>query len=137
MNEQDLIYDWNTLPGTFDWSSVGPVELDDETLRDGLQNPSVTDPPIEDKIRMLHLMAELGIHTADIGLPGAGPRAVRDVTALAREIAEAGLSIGANCAARTVVADVKPIVEISQATGIPIEACTFIGSSPIRQYAEG
>lgn len=137
MNEQDLIYDWNTLPGTFDWSSVGPVELDDETLRDGLQNPSVTDPPIADKVRMLHLMDELGIHTADIGLPGAGPRAVRDVTALAREIAEAGLTIAANCAARTVVADVRPIAEISQATGIPIEACTFIGSSPIRQYAEG
>ena len=137
MNEQDLIHDWNTLPGTFDWSSVGPVELDDETLRDGLQNPSVTDPPVGDKIRMLHIMDELGIHTADIGLPGAGPRAVRDVTALAREIATGGLSIAANCAARTVVADVRPIVEISQATGIPIEACTFIGSSPIRQYAEG
>lgn len=137
MNEQDLIYDWNTLPGAFDWSSVGTVELDDETLRDGLQNPSVTDPAIGDKIRMLHLMDELGIHTADIGLPGAGPRAVRDVTALAKEIARGSLSIAANCAARTVVADVRPLVEISQATGIPIEACTFIGSSPIRQYAEG
>jgi len=137
MNEQDLIYDWNTLPGAFDWSSVGTVELDDETLRDGLQNPSVTDPAIGDKIRMLHLMDELGIHTADIGLPGAGPRAVRDVTALAKEIARGSLSIAANCAARTVVADVRPLAEISQATGIPIEACTFIGSSPIRQYAEG
>ena len=136
MNEQDLIYDWNTLPGTFDWSAVGPVELDDETLRDGLQNPSVTDPPIGDKIRLLHLMDDLGIHTADIGLPGAGPRAVADVTALAREIAEEGLSVAANCAARTVVADVRPIAEISQSVGIPIEACTFIGSSPIRQYAE-
>ncbi|MEJ2539259.1 MAG: LeuA family protein [Gemmatimonadota bacterium] len=137
MNEQELIYDWNTLPGTFDWSSVGPVELDDETLRDGLQNPSVTDPPVKEKIRLLHIMDELGIHTADIGLPGAGPRAVEDVRALAREIADNGLSIEANCAARTVVADVRPIAEISQAAGIPIEACTFIGSSPIRQYAEG
>ena len=79
MDEQDLIYDWNRLPGSFDWSTVGPIELDDETLRDGLQNPSVTDPPIEAKIRLLHLMDELGIHTADIGLPGAGPRAVADV----------------------------------------------------------
>ncbi|HSM05729.1 MAG TPA: LeuA family protein [Longimicrobiales bacterium] len=136
MNEQDLIHDWNTLPGTFDWSTVGPVELDDETLRDGLQNPSVTDPPVEAKIRLLHLMDALGIHTADIGLPGAGPRAVADVTALAREIRDAGLTVTANCAARTVVADVRPIAEISQSVGIPIEACTFIGSSPIRQYAE-
>src|SRR5690606_32197359 len=38
--------------------------------------------------------------------------------------------------ARTVIADVEPIARISQEAGIPIEACTFIGSSPIRQYAE-
>ncbi|MFQ5536285.1 MAG: LeuA family protein [Gemmatimonadota bacterium] len=137
MDEQNLIYDWNRVGGAFDWSSVGRVELDDETLRDGLQNPSVVDPPIEDKIRILHLMDGLGIHTADIGLPGAGRRQVEAVTELAREIVNAGLSIRANCAARTVVADVRPIVEISQAAGIPIEACTFIGSSPIRRYAEG
>ncbi len=136
LNERELIYDWNSLPGTFDWSSVSEVELDDETLRDGLQNPSVVDPPIGDKIELLHLMAELGIHTADIGLPGAGPRATADVAALAREIADQHLPIAANCAARTVVRDIRPIVDISQATGIPIEVCTFIGTSPIRQYAE-
>ena len=137
MNESDLIYDWNTASeDAFDWTSVGPVQLDDETLRDGLQNPSVTDPPIEAKLRLLHLMDELGIDTADIGLPGAGPRAVEAVRALAKEIADQGLSIQANCAARTVVQDVRPIAEISQEVGIPIEACTFIGSSPIRQYAE-
>ena len=137
MEEKDLIHDWNLAEETFDWSSVGTVELDDETLRDGLQNPSVVDPPIEEKIRLLHLMDELGIHTADIGLPGAGPRAVEAVRALATEIRDAGLSIAANCAARTVVQDVEPVARISQEVGIPIEACTFIGSSPIRQYAEG
>jgi 2-isopropylmalate synthase len=136
MEEQSLIYDWNEAAGSFDWSSVPEVQLDDETLRDGLQNPSVVDPVIGDKIRLLHYMDELGIHTADIGLPGAGPRAVEAVTALAKEMVDAGLSIRPNCAARTVVADVRPIAEISQSVGIPIEACTFIGSSPIRQYAE-
>ncbi len=137
MKEKDLIYDWNQSETNFDWSKVGEIQLDDETLRDGLQNPSVIDPSIEDKIRLLHLMDHLGIHTADIGLPGAGPRAVAAVTALAREIIDSGLSISANCAARTMLADVRPIAEISQAVGLPIEACTFIGSSPIRQYAEG
>lgn len=136
MQERDLIFDWNTAYGSFDYSRVRGVELNDETLRDGLQSPSVTDPPIEDKIRLLHLMADLGIASADIGLPGAGPRAVRDVEALAREIADQRLPVRPNCAARTVRADVQPIVEISQRTGIPIEASTFIGSSPIRQYAE-
>jgi isopropylmalate/homocitrate/citramalate synthase len=137
MQEHELIFDWNTVQGAFDYSGVRGVELNDETLRDGLQSPSVTDPPIEDKIRLLHLMADLGIAAADIGLPGAGPRAVQDVEALAREIADARLPIEPNCAARTVVADVRPIAEVSQRTGIAIEAATFIGSSPIRQFAEG
>lgn len=137
IDEPSLIYDWNRAGATFDWSAAGGVELDDETLRDGLQNPSVVDPPIESKLRLLHLMDRLGIHTADIGLPGAGPRAVEAVTALAREIADQRLSVRPNCAARTVVADLRPIAEISQNVGIPIEVCTFIGSSPIRQYAEG
>ncbi|MEX2465607.1 MAG: LeuA family protein [Gemmatimonadota bacterium] len=136
MHERELIYDWNEIGATFDWSAVKKVELDDETLRDGLQNPSVVDPPLDDKVRLLHMMDRLGIHTADIGLPGAGPRAVEAVTVLAQEIVDAGLSIRPNCAARTMLADVRPIAEISQKVGIPIEACTFIGSSPIRQYAE-
>ncbi len=137
MHDQELIHDWNRVEGSFDWSTVSGVELDDETLRDGLQSPTVVDPPIDEKIRLLHLMDELGIDTADVGLPGAGPRAVEDVTALAREIVDGGLRIRPNCAARTVIADVEPIARISQEVGIPIEACTFIGSSPIRQYAEG
>jgi 2-isopropylmalate synthase len=135
-DEQDLIHDWNTAPGTIDYRALPPVELDDETLRDGLQSPSVQDPPIEAKLAILHLIDSLGIHTADIGLPGAGPRAQSDVRALAQEIARANLRVRANCAARTVLADIEPIARISQETGVPIEVCTFIGSSPIRQYAE-
>jgi 2-isopropylmalate synthase len=111
--------------------------LDDETLRDGLQSPSVRAPAIEDKIEILHHMDALGIDTADIGLPGAGPHVARDVERLARAIAGEKLKIRANCAARTVVADITPIAEIQQRTGVPIECCAFIGSSPIRQYAEG
>ncbi|MGH7506168.1 MAG: LeuA family protein [Longimicrobiales bacterium] len=136
MREQDLIHDWNAPPGASADFDRRAVELDDETLRDGLQSPSVQDPPIATKIEILHLMEAVGIHTADIGLPGAGPRAERDVRALAEEIARARLRIAANCAARTVRADIEPIARVTQQTGIPIEACTFIGSSPIRQYAE-
>lgn len=129
-------------PLIFDWNQTGQppahaLMLDDETLRDGLQSPSVCSPGIDQKIRILHLMDELGIDTADIGLPGAGPHVVRDVERLAREIVDAKLSIRANCAARTVIADIQPIVEVSQRVGAPIECCAFIGSSTIRQYAEG
>ncbi len=128
-----LIHDWN---GT-SVRARRTVMLDDETLRDGLQSPSVRCPSIEQKIEILHLIDRLGIDTADIGLPGAGPHVVRDVERLAREIASQRLRVKANCAARTVIADITPVVEISQRTGLAIECCTFIGSSPLRQYAEG
>ena len=111
--------------------------LDDETLRDGLQSPSVRTPTIDEKIEILHHMDALGIDTADIGLPGAGPRVARDVERLARAIGDGRLHIRANCAARTMIADIEPIADIQQRTSVPIECCAFIGSSPIRQYAEG
>ena len=128
-----LIYDWNKT----DAPRPPVVMLDDETLRDGLQSPSVRTPSIDEKLRILHLIDRLGIDTADIGLPGAGPHVVRDVERLAREIVEQRLSVAANCAARTLEADIRPIAEISQRVGIPIEVGAFIGSSPLRQYAEG
>jgi 2-isopropylmalate synthase len=131
---QDLIHDWNVHEPRP--ARAKAITIDDETLRDGLQSPSVHDPDIGDKVEILHLMNELGIHTADIGLPGAGPRAVADVTRLAEEIRDAKLTTKANCAARTVIADVQPIVDIVQKTGVPIMACTFMGSSEIRKYTE-
>ncbi len=112
------------------------VLLNDETLRDGLQNPSVQDPTIEEKIEILHLMESLQIDSVNIGLPGAGPRAAQQVEALAREIATNRMRIKPNCAARTVEADIRPIAEISQRVGIAIEAATFLGSSPIRRLGE-
>ena len=128
-----LIFDWND-----DAAGANRVAmLDDETLRDGLQSPSVRHPSIDEKIGILHHMAALGIDTADIGLPGAGPKVAKDVERLARAIGEARLKISANCAARTMIGDIKPIAEIQQRTGVAIECCAFIGSSPIRQYAEG
>src|SRR5215471_13225164 len=128
-----LIYDWNKT----DAPRPSTVMLDDETLRDGLQSPSVRTPSIDEKLKILHLIDRLGIDTADIGLPGAGPHVVRDVERLAREIVDQRLSVAANCAARTLVADIKPIAEISQRVGMALEVGTFIGSSPLRRYAEG
>ncbi len=135
MNYDQLIYDWNTVGGP-ELPPGRQYMLDDETLRDGLQSPSVRDPSIGEKIEILHLMEALGIDSVDLGLPGAGPRACADVERLAREIANTKLKIRPNCAARTVEADIKPIAEISERVGLAIEAATFLGSSPIRRYAE-
>src|SRR5215813_13514981 len=135
MQINEWIYDWNAAstplipPGT-------QILLNDETLRDGLQNPSVYNPGIDEKITILHLMESLGLDSANIGLPGAGPRAYEHTEALAREIASNRMRIRPNCAARTHENDIRPIVEISQRAGIAIEAATFLGSSPIRRLVE-
>jgi 2-isopropylmalate synthase len=134
-NISELIYDWNTIYAK-SMVPAGRVLLNDESLRDGLQSPSVRDPSIPEKIEVLHLMESLGINMLDIGLPGAGPRAVAHCEALAREIGRAKLKIKPNCAARTHQNDIRPIAEIVERTGVPIEAATFIGSSPIRRYTE-
>jgi 2-isopropylmalate synthase len=131
----ELIFDWNEfgrkgriIPQSF--------EFFDETLRDGLQNPSVDDPKIDAKLEMLHLMASLGIHVADIGLPGSSERAFQDVLRMCREITDNRLNLRVACAGRTVPSDITPMVEISQRAGMPVEIYTFVGTSPIRQYAE-
>ena len=128
-DREDLIYDWNqeTRPEF-------KVLFVDETLRDGLQSPSARDPEIEEKIELIRLMDSLGIDTADIGLPGASPRAREHIKALCLEMNE--LSITPNVACRTLVSDIAPAIDMQQELGLPIEVCTFIGSSPIRQYTE-
>jgi 2-isopropylmalate synthase len=135
MKSSELIYDWNRIhPASL--RPVGHVLLNDETLRDGLQSPSVRDPSIQEKIQILHLMESLGINSLDLGLPGAGPRAIEHVEALAREMVSHRMKIRANCAARTHQNDIRPIADIVQRTGLKIEAATFIGSSPIRRFTE-
>ncbi len=136
LTESDLIHDWNRA-GDDEWVPArGKVELNDETLRDGLQSPSVRTPSLEVKVELLHLMAGLGIDSVNIGLPGAGSHVVRDVERLAREIVGERLPLVANCAARTLAADIQPIIDISQRSGLEIEVACFLGSSPIRQYTE-
>lgn len=132
--DDDLIFDWNNVARRYE--PFGAIEFFDETLRDGIQNPSVKDPSIEDKLEILHLMHSLGIHAADIGLPGSSKRAFDDVLRMCREVVNQKLAIKIACAGRTVAADILPMVEISQRAGLPVEVYTFIGSSPIRALAE-
>ncbi|MDI1437200.1 LeuA family protein [Polyangium sorediatum] len=131
----DLIYDWNEI-GRKGRLIPRDVTFFDETLRDGLQNPSVADPNIEQKLKLIHLMSKIGIHVADIGLPGSSKRAFDDVLRMCREITDNRLPLGVACAGRTVASDITPMIEISQRAGIPVEVYCFIGSSPIRQLAE-
>lgn len=131
----ELIYDWNEVGRKGRLIPPG-VTFFDETLRDGLQNPSVADPNIEAKLKLIHLMSRVGIHTADIGLPGSSQRAFEDVLRICKEITDNHLPLRVACAGRTVVSDITPMIEISQRAGIPVEVYAFIGSSPIRQLAE-
>ena len=131
----NLVYDWNELNRK---GRILPEKFSffDETLRDGLQNPSVVDPGIDEKLKILHLMEDLGIHCADVGLPGSSKRAFDDVLRICKEVVDCKMNIKIACAGRTVVSDITPMIEVSQRAGIPVEVYAFIGSSPIRQYAE-
>jgi len=129
-----LIYDWNR-DGRAAKADYRAVEFDDETLRDGLQGPSVRNPPLEIKKRLLGLMDQLGIHTADIGLPGASDRARAEIVALAKETTKLR-TLKPNMALRTHPADVAAAIRVATEAGVAIEACAFIGSSPIRRFAE-
>lgn len=131
---EDLIFDWNTHDSSFTPSK--PIDLNDETLRDGLQSPSVADPSVEDKIELLHLMESLGIKGVNLGLPGAGGRPREDILRLAKEIADNKMQIRPNVACRTLLHDIEPVVELTQKAGIEIEVAAFIGSSAIRQFTE-
>lgn len=130
-----LIYDWNEQERQGALLTKTPRFVD-ESIRDGIQSPSVRDPSIQQKMELVRLMDSLGIHVVNLGLPGAGKRAQDDVEALLRMIVEEKLSIRPNCAARTIAADIEPIIDISQRVGMPIEVTAFIGSSPIRAYTE-
>jgi 2-isopropylmalate synthase len=136
LSEPILIYDWN-IDSTTPTPANKDVKLVDDTLRDGLQPPSITNPSIEDKITMLELMARIGIHSAIIGMPSAGKHALDDIVHIAQHVSTQGLPIELNCLARTLVSDVQPIVDIQQRTGQRITAIMFIGSSRIRQKVEG
>jgi 2-isopropylmalate synthase len=134
-NEANLIFEWDQMhprakPGQ-------PFELVDESMRDGVQSPSVTAPSLAHKLELLELMADLGIQVVDIGLPGAGPRAFDDVVAQAKHIVKHKLGLKVYCAARTHLDDIAPVAEAQQRSGMPIAVYTFIGSSPIRQWVEG
>src|SRR5262245_14302246 len=133
--DPQFVFDWNKLQG-FQFRHKPDLELNDETLRDGLQSPSVQDPTLDEKIQILHLMESPGIASCDVGLPGAGVHAVEHIEALVREIVANKMRIRPNCAVRTVISDVEALVKISDRAGMPIEACTFIGSSSIRQFVE-
>jgi 2-isopropylmalate synthase len=135
LSEADIIYDWNELERK--GRLIGrPFAFFDETLRDGIQSPSVRDPSIAAKLQILHLLEAIGIDSLDIGLPGAGKRAQDDCVELAREIRDKKLKIRPAAAGRTHTADISAIVEVSQRVGVPIEVMAFIGSSPVRLYAE-
>lgn len=128
------MYDWN-LPNRRPWTGARPRVVD-ETLRDGLQNASAKDPPLDDKLAALHAMSAIGVDLVSLGLPAAGPRAVRDTTELLREIVRSRLPLRPTAAARTTEGDVTAITRICQQIGAAIDVYAFVGCSPIRCYVE-
>ncbi|WP_437742766.1 2-isopropylmalate synthase [Sorangium sp. So ce1504] len=114
-----------------------PVEVLDETLRDGIQGVSTVNPPRARKIELLHAMASVGVDVVNLGIPAAGPRQFDDACLLVREIVASRLPLGLTAAARTLAADVEEVARVAERAGAPIMVYAFIGSSPIRHFVEG
>jgi 2-isopropylmalate synthase len=133
MTLDELINDWN---GPTPSDPREPL-LNDETMRDGLQSPSVRDPDIAAKRDLIHRLARLGVDAVDLGMPSAGPKALAAVRALMVEIRDHRLPLSPNVAVRTLETDLVQVAEIQQRAGFPLEAGAFLGSSPIRMDVEG
>ena len=142
-------FDWNRMEaealthlpeGTPPVPHIGKVpariKVVDETLRDGLKNPSGKNPPVERKAALLPAMVKVGVDVVSVGLPAAGGRYEADTLALIGAIQQQKLPLVMTAAARTVVADVEGIARAADRTGTRIEVYAFIGSSPIRQFVE-
>ncbi len=129
------MYDWNTAEVP-KWRGAHAVKVVDETLRDGLQNATVVDPPLDVKLELLRLMQKIGVDVVSVGLPAASKRATDEAASMVQAIVDEGLSLQPTAAARTVVSDVMAVVEVAQRTGASVEVYSFIGSSPIRHYTE-
>ncbi len=136
MEQRDVIYDWN-VEGHAVSPPMRDIEVHDETIRDGLQSPSVHDPSIDQKLDIVRRLSALGVASSDLGLPGASKRSYDDTKRIVEMIRDERLSIRPAAAGRTVLQDIEPIARIADETGMPVEAMMFIGSSPIRMYAEG
>jgi 2-isopropylmalate synthase len=132
MKVPELTFDWNTQLKT----KMPVVEIFDETLRDGLQSPSITEPTLEQKFELISMMNDLGIASADVGLPASSPKAFQDVFEIAKFVRDQGLKIELSCAGRTLENDILPMAKIQQQTGVSIMAYCFLGISPIRQLVE-
>lgn len=115
----------------------GRFEINDETLRDGLQSPSARHPGLEVKRAILRQLAALNVDAVSLGLPAAGRAHYRAVEGLLRTVVEEALPIEPHCAVRTTPGDLAAVARLQQAAGASVVAYAFLGCSAVRRFAEG
>jgi len=106
-NTSELIYDWKAAPA----GEPRRVQVLDNTLRDGLQSPSVRDPELDEKRELLRLAHRVGVGGMVLGLPGAGPRAREEVASLASFLQTERLALVLATGVRTHPADIRAHLE--------------------------
>jgi 2-isopropylmalate synthase len=132
-----MLFNWNSVPADPEPQAGSPKgSFFDETLRDGIQAPTITAPSLEQKVQIVDHMMAAGIRSADLGFPSSGPVAARECLELARYVAARGHPMSVAYAGRTHPSDIRPICEIAQRAGISVDAYLVIAVSPIRQYVE-
>lgn len=112
-------------------------ELLDQTLRDGLQSPSVRQPSLAVKCALLEVMAEVGVTRVDVGMPASSPRVWEDAAQLVRRIDDQKLRLTPLVSGRMSEVDLEAIVGLCEGVGHPVASYLFFPTSAIRARAEG
>lgn len=130
----NLLYDWNNHDIQNRVSKK--IEINDETLRDGLQAVSFSSFSLEQMYQFIEDANKLQITTINLGMPGAGDLSFNRVRMLAKYISERKLNIKMNVACLAKIEDVQLVEKIMDEIGQQIEICIFIGASSIRRFVE-
>jgi 2-isopropylmalate synthase len=131
MHSSDLIYDWNPPPS----GTPKPIQICDETLRDGLQGGVRRTPILPEKLALLAYSDALGLAEAVVGFP-AQEISYQDALSICQGAQQQSLKLSLGLLGRMVDTDVQAIHRIQQASGHPVVAWLFVGCSPIRRYVE-
>ncbi|MFI9422205.1 LeuA family protein [Streptomyces achromogenes] len=130
-NIGDILFTWNErLPaGT-------SVEIEDDTLRDGLQASFIRKPTVEEKAELFRMSAGIGARHAVVGFPASSPAEFSDSRRLLSVIRDDGLPLMPWFLGRAVREDLEPMLRLRDHFGADVGAAFFIGTSPIRRHVE-
>lgn len=142
-SERPTVYDWRQHEGNLEKPVRvlrSPIQIDDETWRDGMQGTQAAHHPNTDqKSTYIKSAADFGyVDHLDIGFPASGPTHRKEMVDLVNFSTTRKLPLTFSAAGRgAAIDDGKSILEVAQKTGNPLRADLFLDASSMRASVEG